>query len=586
MELSIIIGITVLIAGIMKLLKQPLIIGYILTGIIVGPRLLNIISSTETISILSHIGVALLLFIVGLSLSPRVIKEVGKVSSITGVGQVIFTSLIGFFISRLLGFSTVVSVYVAIALTFSSTIIIMKILSDKGDIRTLYGKISIGFLIVQDLIAIIILMVISSIPAGFDFTNLVFGTILKGFGLLVLLFLVGIYILPKVTKIIAKSLFLVGIYILPKVTKIIAKSQEFLLLFSIGWCLALASLFHYLNFAMETGALIAGITLSLSPYRYEISSKMRPLRDFFVVLFFILLGSQMGFADVSLYIIPIIILSAFILIGNPLIVMTLMGLLGYTKRNSFLAGLTVAQISEFSLILIALGVKIGHLSNEILSFVTAIGLITIAGSSYMIIYANRIYPHISKYLKIFERKGSKVDEHKYHKEGIYDIILFGYNRIGYDLLESFKKIKKKFLVVDYNPETIMDLAKEGTDCRYGDASDSELLNELNFSKAKMIYSTIPDFDTNLLLINKIKECNKKAIIIVVSHQIDEAIELYDKGATYVLMPHFLGGRYASTLIEKHGLDFDKFLNEKITHIEHLRKRKQIGHEHPRHIGHG
>jgi len=566
LELSIIIGITVLIAGIMRLLKQPLVIGYILTGIIVGPCLLNLISSTETISILSHIGIALLLFIVGLSLSPRVIKEVGKVSSITGVGQVIFTSLIGFFISKLLGFSTVVSVYVAIALTFSSTIIIMKLLSDKGDIRTLYGKISIGFLIVQDLIAIIILMVISSIPAGFNFTNLVFGTILKGFGLLVVLFLVGIYILPKLTK-------------------IIAKSQEFLLLFSIGWCLALASLFHYLNFAMEAGALIAGITLSLSPYRYEISSRMRPLRDFFIVLFFILLGSQMGFADVSLYIIPIILFSAFILIGNPLIVMTLMGLLGYTKRNSFLAGLTVAQISEFSLILIALGVKVGHLSNEVLSFVTAIGLITITGSTYMIIYANRIYPHISKYLKIFERKGNKVDEHKYQKEGIYDIILFGYNRIGYDLLESFKKIKKKFLVVDYNPETIMDLAKEGIDCRYGDASDSELLNELNLSKAKMIYSTIPDFDTNLLLINKIKECNKKAIIIVVSHQIDEAIELYDKGATYVLMPHFLGGRYASTLIEKHGLDFDKFLNEKITHIEHLRKRKKIGHEHPRHIRH-
>ncbi len=565
-ELSIIICITVLIAGIMRLLKQPLIIGYILTGIIVGPRLLNIISSTETISILSHIGIALLLFIVGLSLSPRVIKEVGKVSSITGVGQVIFTSLIGFFICRLLGFSTIVSVYVAIALTFSSTIIIMKLLSDKGDTETLYGRISIGFLIVQDLIAIIILMVISSIPSGFDFTNLVFGTILKGFGLLVLLFLVGIYILPRITK-------------------VIAKSQEFLLLFSIGWCLALASFFHYLNFSMEIGALIAGITLSLSPYRYEISSKMRPLRDFFVVLFFILLGSQMGFADISLYIIPIIIFSAFILIGNPLIVMTLMGLLGYTKRNSFLAGLTVAQISEFSLILVALGVKVGHLTNEILSFVTAIGLITIAGSTYMIIYANKIYPHISKYLKIFERKGSKVDEHKYHEHDIYDIILFGYNRIGFDLLESFKKIKKKFLVVDYNPETIRCLAKEETDCRYGDASDSELLNELNLSKAKMVYSTIPDFETNLLLINKIKESNKKAIIIVVSHQIDEAMELYDKGATYVIMPHFLGGHYASTLIEKYGLNLNKFLKEKVVHIEHLKERKKIGHEHPQHNKH-
>jgi len=565
-EIGIIIVITTLIAGVMRLLKQPLIIGYILSGIVVGPYFLNIIRSTGTIDIFSHMGIALLLFIVGLSLSPKVIKEVGKVSSVTGIGQVIFTSLIGFFICRLFGFSTIISIYVAIALTFSSTIIIMKLLSDKDDIGTLYGKISIGFLIIQDLIAMLILMAISSIPDGFSFTTLVFGTILKGFGLLVILFLVGIYILPNVTK-------------------AIAKSQEFLLLFSISWCLALAALFHYLNFSMEIGALLAGITLSLSPYRYEISSRMRPLRDFFIVLFFVLLGSQMVFTNMHQYIPAILSLSIFILIGNPLIVMILMGLLGYTKRNSFLAGLTVAQISEFSLILIALGVKVGHLTNEILSFVTVIGLITIAGSSYMIIYANKIYPHLSKYLKIFEKKGSKVDEHKYHEHDSHDIILFGYDKIGYDLLESFKKIKKKFLVVDYNPETIIGLAKEGIDCRYGDAGDSELLNELNLSKAKMIYSTIPDFDTNLLLINKIRESNKKAIIIVVSHQIDEAIELYDKDATYVIMPHFLGGHHSSTLIEKHGLNINKFLKEKTLHIEHLRNRKNMGHEHPKHERH-
>jgi Kef-type K+ transport system membrane component KefB/Trk K+ transport system NAD-binding subunit len=562
-ELSMIIGMTILIAGLMKLLKQPLIIGYIFTGIIVGPRLLNIISSTETMSILSHIGIALLLFIVGLSLSPKVIKEVGKVSSITGIGQVIFTFLIGFSISTLLGFSTIVAMYIGIALTFSSTIIIMKLLSDKGDTGTLYGRIAIGFLIVQDLIAILILMVISSIPAGLNFTNLVFGTILKGFGVLVMLLFIGIYILPSITK-------------------AIAKSQEFLLLFSIGWCLALASIFHYFNFSMEIGALLAGITLSLSPYRHEISSKMRPLRDFFIVLFFILLGSQMSFVDISPYIIPIAIFSTFVLIGNPLIVMTLMGLLGYTKRNSFLAGLTVAQISEFSLILIALGVKVGHLTNEVLSLVTVVGLITIAGSTYMILYANKIYPYVSKYLKIFEKKGRKVDEHKYHEHDAYDIILFGYDIVGFDFLESFKKIKKKFLVVDYNPETIMNLAKEGIDCRYGDANDLELLNELNFSKAKMVISTIPDFDTNLLIISRTRVSNKKAVIIVLSHDIDNAVELYGKGATYVITPHFLGGHHAATLIEKHGLNINKFLKEKVIHIESLKNRNKRGHKHPKH----
>ena len=203
----------------------------------------------------------------------------------------------------------------------------------------------------------------------------------------------------------------------------------------------------------------------------------------------------------------------------------------------------------------------------------------------MIIYANKIYLYLSKYLGIFERKGKKVDEHRYHKDESYDIILFGYNRIGYDILESLKKIKKKFLVIDFDPETITKLAKKCFDCRYGDADDSELLNELNFSKTKMVVSTIPNFDTNLLLINKIKEYNKKMIIMVVSHQIDEAMELYDAGATYVLMPHFLGGHHVSAMIEEHRLSFNKFLKEKVDHIEHLRKRKQMGHEHPYHNKH-
>jgi len=562
-ELSIVIIIAVIVAGIMRLLRQPLVIGYILTGIIVSPYFFNIVTPTDAIATFAQIGIALLLFMVGLNLNPRIIKDVGKVSLITGVGQVIFTSVIGFFIGKFLGFSTIVSTYIAIALTFSSTIIIMKLLSDKGDLETLYGRIALGFLIVQDLIVIVILVVISSIPAGIDFATLALETVLRGVGLLILLFLISVHIFPRITQ-------------------AIAKSQEFLLLFSIGWCFAIASLFYYLNFSIEAGALIAGITLSLSPYHYEIGSKMKPLRDFFIILFFISLGSQMVFTNISQYVIPILIFSVFILIGNPLIVMVLMGLMGYTKRNSFLAGLTVAQISEFSLILIALGVNVGHLTNEILSLVTIVGLITIAGSTYLILYANKIYPHLSRYLGIFERKGEKVDEHKHHKDETYDIILFGYDRIGYDILESFKKIKKKFLVVDYNPETITKLAKGGFDCKYGDASDSELLNELNFSKIKMVASTIHNLDTNLLLINKVRESNKKAIITVVSHQIDEAMKLYDAGATYVLMPHFLGGHHVSTMIEAHGLNLSKFLKEKVAHVEHLRMRKEVGHEHPLH----
>lgn len=541
----------------MRILKQPTIIGYIITGVIASPFFLNLIKSQDTLIVFSQFGVAFLLFIVGLSLNPKVIKEVGKASLITGIGQVVFTSLIGFFISIFLGFNVITSLYIAIALTFSSTIIIMKLLSDKGDIDKLYGKISVGFLLVQDLIAVFILIIVSSFSDSSQALSSILFLLIKG-GLIVLL------------------LVLISLYILPRLEFFFARSQELLFMFSIGWGLGLASLFYLVGLSLEIGALLAGITLSLSPYSNEVISKMKPLRDFFIVLFFIVLGSQLIFDDFSKFLAPTIIFSLFVLIGNPLILMILMGMLRYTKKTGLQAGLTVAQISEFSLILIALGVNVGHLSKEILSLITIIGLITILGSSYLIIYSEKIYLHLEKYLSIFERKIVKKD----NKRKDYDIILFGYNRIGFDFVNSFKKLKKKFLIVDYNPEVISNLQKEKIDCEYGDVDDAEFLEQLNLKNIKMGVSTIPNFDTNTLLIKTIRKVNKKAILLCVSHHIDEAHKLYSAGASYVVMPHFLGGRYASLLVDKYGFDVNRFNEERKKHISHLRRRKDLGHSHP------
>ncbi|MBU1129405.1 MAG: cation:proton antiporter [Nanoarchaeota archaeon] len=551
------ICITALIAGIMRLLKQPLIIGYIIAGIIVSPYFLNIVQSTETIAVFSQIGVAFLLFIVGLSLSPKVMREVGKASLITGIGQIVFTSLIGFFISKLLGFSTIVSLYIAVALAFSSTIIIMKLLSDKKDLEKLYGKISVGFLLVQDLFVIILLMVISSFSSRLSTINLSVGIIFVG------ILLISLFIL-------------ISVYVLPSLSKFFARSQEFLFLFSIAWGLGLASLFHYIGLSMEIGALVAGVALSMSPYHYEISSKMRTLRDFFIILFFILLGSQMVFGNINQLIVPAIVFSLFILIGNPLIVMILMGLLGYKKKIGFQAGFTVAQISEFSLILIALGVSVGHLTNEILSLVTIVGLITISGSTYLILYSDKIYPYLSKYLSIFERKKARKNESKTKD---YDIVLFGYNRIGYDILKSFKKLKKKFLVVDYNPETALELSKRKIAFKYGDVDDEEFLNELNLSKTKMVVSTIPDVESNILLMKNVRDFNPNSIIILRAHTINDALELYKKGANYVLTPHFLGGEYIAKMIENSKTDFKGYEKQKKAHIKVLEERRTKWKEH-------
>ena len=561
-ELSIIIILAVVVCGAMRLLRQPLIIGYIITGIITGPFILNIVQSTDTVALFSHFGVVFLLFIAGLSLNPNVMRSVGKISLITGLGQILFTTAIGFLIAKSLGFPDISALYIAVALTFSSTIIIVKLLSDKGDLQTLYGRISMGFLIVQDIVAVIILMIISS-TAGtsalpfFDLKAIAWMIVVGGIGLLFIL------------------------YGLSKAVDKFSKSPEFLLLFSIGWLLLFSILFGLAGFSVEIGALLAGISLSITPHHHEIKTRMNILRDFFILFFFVLLGSQMLFTNVSFFILPIIIFSLFILIGNPLIVMLVMGWLRYTKRSSFRAGLTVAQISEFSLILVALGVRMGHLTSDILSMVTAIGLITIFGSVYMITHDNAIYRRISSYLSFFEKRGKKVDEHSFNKRKKYDILLFGYNRLGFSILPSLKDLKSSYLVVDYDPQVIDSLTSSGVECLYGDAENPEFLSQINLSSTKMIISTIPDTETNISLIKYVRRRNRKAIFIVVSHRIENAIQLYKKGATYVIMPYFLGGDYASHLIKQHGFRKKGFLNEKERHIAHLRKRAHVKHEHPK-----
>lgn len=550
-ELSLIIIVTVGVAAIAKMLRQPLIIAYIAAGLALSPYGLNLISAPDSIETFSQIGIAFLLFMVGMNLNPRIIKTVGKISVITGLGQIIFTSLFGFIIAMLLGFSTVESMYIAIAMTFSSTIVIMKLLSDKKDLETLYGKISIGFLIIQDIAAMIILLLVSLISVSGNIYGSILQSVVISAGAIALIVWLGKNVLPKVLR-------------------NFADNMELLMLFAIAWCFALASAFHAIGLSIEIGALLAGVSLSMSPYRNEIASRIRPLRDFFLLMFFVFLGTQMQFSDFEFFILPIIVFSLFILIGNPLIVMILMSLFRYTKKTSFLAGLTVAQISEFSIILIVLGIKMGHLDANILSFVTVTGLITIGGSTYFIMYGKKIYKKLAKYLTIFEKKGAKVDEKKTITKSSYSSILFGYNHVGMNITKTLKKLHKSFLVVDYDPEVINRLLDEKIHCLYSDVEDDDIFDQINFKKAKLVVSTLKNPDINLHVILKIREINKDCIIVVVSENVDEAFQCYINGATYVIMPHYLGGHHVSALIEHFGLDMKKFNSHRIRHLRQLK----------------
>ncbi len=553
-EISLILFVALLISIVMRFLKQPLVIGYIITGLLVGPYFLNILTSVEVVELFSKLGITALLFIVGLGLSPKVLKELGVVSTVTGVGQVLFTSIFGYILGILLGFSTLESIYIAVALTFSSTIIILKLLSDKGDVNKLYGRISIGFLLVQDLIATIILVGISSLSSfhGGISTDAVLS--------LLFLLMQGLFLLM--------FLFMFSTHVLSRMTVFFAKSQEFLFISSLAWGMMIASLYHILGLSIEIGALVAGVTLSMTPYSNEISSRMKPLRDFFITLFFILLGYQMVFDNWSSLLAPTVLFSTFILIGNPIIVLILLNLMGYTRKTGFMAGLTVAQISEFSLILIKLGFDSGHLSREILSMITLVGIFTIAGSTYLILYSEKIFSYIGKYLALLEfRKVGKVVK---REEEDFEAIIFGYKRAGPEFGRLFKEKGMKFLVVDYNPNCTGKIQNTNGLYEYGDASDVEFLGELPLKSSKFIVSTIPDLETNMLISQAVRKINDQAIIIVISDTMKNALELYSAGVTVVVLSHYIGAHFAADFISTNGSNLKKYEHFREDHVKYLK----------------
>lgn len=534
-EVSILLLVTTLVSVIMRLLRQPLIVGYILAGILSGPYFLNVISNGESLELLSKMGVVFLLFIVGLYLNPKAIKEVGRVSLVTGVGQVVFTSAVGFFIAANLGIENVAAMYVAIALTFSSTIIILKLLADKNDLQKLYAKIAVGFLLVQDIIASLILVGVTVFAGetgsgvGWTMTTVLF----KGLSLLMIIYLVSHYVVRNIMD-------------------FLAYSQELLFVFALTWGIGMATVFYKFGFSMEIGALVAGVGLSQTKYVAEISARLRPLRDFFIVIFFVLLGSQMILSNLGAILLPAIALSLFVLIGNPVIVIILMNVLGYQQKTGFLAGLTVAQISEFSLILAALGVRVGHLNQETLSLITLVGLITISVSTYMILYSDKCFALVAKWLKYLELIKANKDDAGVVEEN-YDHVIFGYDRVGDDFVKSLKNIGGEILVVDFNPDSIKRLDENKLAYSFGDASDVEFLEELPLRKPKIAISTIPDIETNKLIIRQMRGKNSQVKIITIANTKTEAGELYDEGAAYVILPHQLGAKQAVKIIKKCGL---------------------------------
>lgn len=547
-EISLLIVIATAISLVMRLIKQPLIIGHILTGILVGPAVLHLINSPETIETFSSIGIALLLFIIGLGLNPAVIREIGKVAALGGIMEVVVTTAIGWSLGILLGLDNVEAIFLGVALSFSSTIIILKLLSDRKEQSRLYGKIITGFLLIEDILAAFALIFTTAqVGDGSSISQDLAILILKG-------------------AIITIPLLLIGNFVLPRLHKLIAGSQEFLFLFAIGWGFGSAALFEVVGFSLEIGALVAGVSLAALPYTQEISARLRPLRDFFIVVFFISLGARLSFGNL-LEILPIIVVGcAVVIFVRPMIILTTMGLLGYTKRTSFKAAISMTQVSEFSLVFVILGADNNLVPDNLVSAITIIALFTIGLSTYLITYSDRLFSAMEETLSMFERRKTHFEQESHSH---YDLVLFGYQKGGHEFINVFKSLKKPFVVIDYNPEVIDILEHRRIDYLYGDAMDFELLEEAGLDKAKLIVSTISDHETNLFLVHLLEKVNPKAVLILHADNVEQAGQLYELGASYVVIPHYIGSEKIGSFIRRSGLKKSEFKKYREKHLAYL-----------------
>ncbi|MEO1138852.1 MAG: cation:proton antiporter family protein [Pseudomonadota bacterium] len=542
------------------LMRQPLIVSFIAVGLVAGPSALDLVHADEQIELLSKLGIAVLLFLVGIKLDVKLIRSLGSVALLTGLGQVAFTSFFGYLIGLALGLDQVTSIYVAVALTFSSTIIIVKLLSDKREIDSLHGQIALGFLIVQDLVVVLAMIVLSAIGIG--------ATDDGSGGAVLRVFVSGIAMVALV--------YIIVRYIANPLTERLARTPELLMISAIAQAAIFAAIGDFVGLGKEVGGLLAGVSLASTPYRETISARLAPLRDFLLLFFFIALGATLDLSLLGTHVTGAVVFSLFVLIGNPLIVLAIMGALGYRKRTGFLAGLTVAQISEFSLIFIAMGISIGHLTEDTLGLVTLVGLVTISVSTYLITYSHQLYTLFEPVLGLFERKGAprEGDQIESHEHNRYSIIVFGLGRFGTAIGMRLQRRGIRVLGVDFNPIAVQRWRKLGLDTMFGDLTDPEFVANLPLDDAEWVVSTVPIHhaglsheDTRNTLIQLVRTSDYGGQVAVTSHNSRDTKAMETLGADLVLQPFQDAADRAVEVLcgapEEERMEFPRIESEKV-----------------------
>lgn len=550
-EISVVLIAGTLFATLAKLFHQPMIPAYILAGVVVGPPVFGVVESGEFLETLSKFGIAFLLFLVGIELDVRKFLKSGKVAIIIGMAQMLFAVGSGFAITLALGFDTMPALFLSLALGFSSTIVVLKLFGERKELDSLHGQLVIGLMLTQDFIAILLLIFfnifVESSGSTSDLVMTISLTVLKGGGLVILALGSAKYILSHVFR-------------------YFARSPELLFLGSISWCLVFAIIAHMLGFSIEVGSILAGISLSFVPYSIEIASRIKSLRDFFLPIFFAILGGQLLFSGGGNVIVPTVVLSALVLIGSPVLVSGMLLAFGYRARTSFLVGNSIGQVSEFSFIVVSLGLSAGVIEQNIVSLVALIGLVTMTLSTYMIEYSTPLYAVFKPLLKKFERKSPHAEDVGPNLEK--HVILFGHHTMGFKIRSILEKQKLPYIVVDQNPDVIKKLKKQGIPNVYGALDDDEVLEKVHLNTAKMVISTAPTRSGTLHMLQYMQDKEIKAKAIVLAFHVQDVQRFYAAGADYVLYPTLQSAAYVEELLG------GRLKQKRENHLKEIRKIAQ------------
>ena len=525
--------------------RQPLILAYLIAGFCIGPFGAGWVKSQELISVISELGLIFMLFMIGLEIDLKKIVRAGKVILFAAGGQLIGGCLLGilFFagIGLSLGGGHFDALYLCIACALSSTVIIVKVLYEKRELDTLPGRITLGVLVLQDIFAILFLAVQPSLA------NLQIGVILLSIG--------------RVAVLVAAAL-LVSRYVLPRLFHQIARRPELILLGALAWCFLVAETAEQLSLSREMGALIAGVSLSTFPYALDVTAKVTTLRDFFITLFFVALGMTIPVPGLSVIGLALMI-AAFTVVSRLVTTFTPLYLMKQGFRASLLPALNLAQISEFSLVVIQTGVSDNHIAAETANAVSFAFVVLAVLSTFVMARSDEVTRWAIGPLKriglrdLDHGNGNAEEDHEGGHGEARRIVILGFFRSASALLAEIERqapvLLEQITVIDFNPNVYQTLLSRGLHVIYGDISSADTLLHAGIGKSEMIILSVPDAllkgASNEKLVRHVRTLNPKALIVATADLLSDVGELYAAGASYVTVTRLSDAHELFTVIE-------------------------------------